>query len=31
MAGDDLYGEEVPMEELAAHVRTVIADLYPPA
>jgi AcrR family transcriptional regulator len=28
MAGDDLYGDDVPMEELAAHVRAVISDLY---
>ena len=30
MAGDDLYGDGVSMEELAAHVRAVISDLYPP-
>jgi AcrR family transcriptional regulator len=29
MAGDDLYGDDVSLEELAAHVRAVIADLYP--
>jgi AcrR family transcriptional regulator len=29
MAGADLYGDEVPMDELARHVRAVIADLYP--
>ncbi len=29
MAGGELYGDDVPMEDLAAHVRTVVADLYP--
>jgi AcrR family transcriptional regulator len=29
MAGDNLYGDGVPIDELAADVRAVIADLYP--
>ena len=29
MAGGELYGSDVTMEELAANVRAVISDLYP--